>query len=191
MTWTRELQDPDMTPRIIRDSLHIHRVAYTRCFFVPQYLRYILDMASCYVYVRFTDLADRRTWVGNGNYFGAQTTGESCPNNPAHDGYCVDLNYFTCNEEPDETPNATQYINHEEDTICRIFDGEIMLEDKFHWDANWMLFRIMIELGITQYRTSDLIRQKFIERGYDVKGMIGDPGSKYLHHTHCHLMFKV
>lgn len=157
------------------------------CRYVPTYLRYQLDLAASYVALRFPELQDIRLWIGSG-----QSIANSCPGHDAHLGHAVDINYYTKNINSPETPNATQYrpYNAIGMQCAQIWDGDIFLPDKFHFDANYMLFRILSELGITQYRTSELIRQEYMKRGYDVTGMVGDFMFTYNHHIHAHLEFR-
>ena len=175
---------PDMTLKPVLEQEHTHFAGKEHCRYIPTYLMYLLDMAAAYVYVRFPGLQDRRLWIGNG-----QSLQNECPGHDAHTGFAVDINYYTQNIELPEIPNATHYPAG--GNLAQIWDGDVFLSEKFHFDANYMLFRILRELGITKYRTSELLRKEFAQRRYDITGMVADFNFNYNHHLHAHVEFTI
>lgn len=177
----------NLAMKLIPNRYHTKFVGNPDCRYITTYLMYLIDVAAAYTSCAFTDLADHKLYIGPGQPF----TGV-CPGHTAHTGFAVDVNYFTTNEKPNEAPNCTQWTE-EGRNLTQIWNGSEMLENKFHWAANFFFFRTLQEFGITQYRTSEIIRQKYIEKGFDqygMEGMRGDFEFNYKHHTHAHIEWK-
>ena len=154
------------------------------CRYVTPTLLGFLAVAASYVN-NYNTLDETRLFVGNGQNLNCE-----CSGNPAHIGYSVDVNYYTKNTTPPEIPNATHYREPGWEN-AQIWDGDVFLEDKFNFKANWDLFNILHNFGNKfgqfTYRTSDRIMLEFRQRGYDVTGMSGDFEFKYNHHLHAHI----
>lgn len=105
----------------------------------------------------------------------------------------VDVNYYTILSKEDikagMVPNATEYRPSGVKCV-ELWDDETLIEKRFHFDANYMLYRVLRSLGITDYRTSSLIIDAYKRKGYDTTGMTGDPGHTYGHSIHAHVQFE-
>lgn len=173
-----------MILEIIKDTPTLLYVGNPECRMIGQTLQGILALASSYV-AMYDGVEEKRLFVGSG-----QSAGCSCPGNPAHNGFSIDLNYYTQNLSDGQTPNATHYIQPGMQ-YARIWDGETFIPERFHFRANWDLFNILYQQGSKwgrfQYRTSELLIEEFKKRGYKTTGMVGDFQFNYEHHIHAHI----